>query len=152
MSSSRPAGAIGSVTFKEFSHLWEFFFYVIAQAHDYRLGHGKASMAAPLVLYVIPLRVLTTAVLLCKYKYLRNRTLHVIASLAKQSKNPDSRMSQDFFRLCCLLLALPYTRDVLFVCGKMGCWQFCCALWLWSLWIAFGAIKRFTRVDFLRSF
>ena len=71
--------------------------HVIAQAHDYRLGHGLASLTAPLVLYVIPLRVLTAAVLLCKYKYLRNRTLHVIASLAKQSKNPDSRMSQDFF-------------------------------------------------------
>lgn len=52
MLSWRPAGSIGSVTFKEFSHLWEFFFYVIAQVHDYRLGHGKASMAAPLVLNV----------------------------------------------------------------------------------------------------
>ena len=81
MSSWRPAGAIGSVTFKEFSHLWEFFFYVIAQAHDYRLGHGQASLTAPLVLNVIPLRVLTAAVLLCKYKYLRNRILHVIAQV-----------------------------------------------------------------------
>jgi len=87
---------------------------VIVQAHDYRLGHIHASMAATLVLNVIPLRGLTAAVLLCKYKYLRNRTLHVIAQVhdyrlghihasmaatlvlnviaseAKQSRNPDS--------------------------------------------------------------